>query len=849
MRKVFQTLHYKPSKSLYRALFMGFLMIIVLGYIIFNEQDKYQRAIFDKEVSKIQANIQSRLTNFKLLSESLADFVSFQDHVREVEWHAYTEKLLRSEKDTQANFNVSFVKFVNATEIEQFKNVLLQEWLVDPLLLQKTLHLTPNKDHYCIVKYSTLQKLKGVDLCRSPKFDALLMNQQNETINTLSLDTQSSFEIQGKAIHFISKTSYFQQPLSTQQKRGWTIISLSLQRFFDGIVSNDFILEAYDLNDHKQLIYLSAQNDVESSRLIDISVDIGANKILVRIIPNQSHDLFKTPKIIFIGFALCILLTILIGHLVWSLTLSRRRSQSLAENIQQDLYMTKLRNRSIIDNIPGTVYRMVEKDDEWVIEYMSDYVREMIGFPSAKYTGKNRFTALQFDPLEIDELKNALNFPSEAGSYTLEYKVRHADGSMRWFSEQGHVVSHKNSQKFVAAIIFDVTELKEKNKRMQTLYSALHNAVEGISILTNNLCLIEVNQAFSSLFSISEDQIIGNALCDFLHPDDQEALQNECKQHKNERFSFMVRVMIDTNHFQYAQLLFVPIFGIDGNKTGYYCFAKDLSPLLERERALSEALLKTKSAYQAKSEFLANVSHELRTPLNAIIGYSELILEEEDLTTKVVLQDVEKIKQAGTHLLKLISDILDASKLEAGKIELHYETFDVFDFSNTLVSLLMPSAQKLENSVILNCNHQIGLMTSDYTRLRQCLLNLMSNACKFTQKGIVTLTITEAVINSISYIQFKVSDTGCGIGPKALKKLFQPFTQGDSSTTRRYGGTGLGLSITKQFTELLGGCIDVQSEYGRGSTFTILIPQQQPTVTAKCSEQNQSTPSNFKNVI
>ncbi|MGN6670078.1 MAG: PAS domain-containing sensor histidine kinase, partial [Candidatus Nucleicultricaceae bacterium] len=421
--------------------------------------------------------------------------------------------------------------------------------------------------------------------------------------------------------------------------------------------------------------------------------------------------------------------------------------------------------------------------------------------------------------------------------------------SIRWFSEQGHVVSHKNSQKFVAAIIFDVTELKEKNKRMQTLYSALHNAVEGISILTNDLCLIEVNQAFSNLFSLNENQIIGNALCEFLHPDDQEPLQRECKQHKNERFSFMARVKMDTNHFLYAQLLFVPIFGTDGHKTGYYCFAKDLTPLLERERALSEALAKTKSAYQAKSEFLANVSHELRTPLNAIIGYSELILEEEDLTTKVVLQDVEKIKHAGTHLLKLINDILDASKLEAGKIELHYETFDIFDFANTLVSLLIPSAQKLENRVILNCNHDIGLMTSDYTRLRQCLLNLMSNACKFTQKGIITLTITHTVINTISYIQFKVSDTGCGIGPKALKKLFQPFTQGDSSTTRRYGGTGLGLSITKQFTELLGGCIDVQSEYGRGSTFTILIPQQQPTLMADSSEQNHSIPSSLKNVV
>lgn len=851
MRKVFHNPLLKPSRSLYRALLMGFMMILVLGYIIFNEQEKYQNAIFDKEVSKIQSSIQERLNHFKMMSESLSNFVSFQDHVREDEWQAYTIKLLETEKRDEKGLNLSFVKFVHQSEIEQFKDILLSDWSIDKSATPSTLNLSPNKEHYCIIKYSTPQALRGLDLCNTPKINAILMDHQHDSINILESNSQMNSLNQGNLIYFVSKTNYFSPRIEPYKinLRGWTIVSLSLQQFFKGLASNDIILQVHLDAGNQKIIYASSSEPVDLSVKFDIPLLIGDSKVIARIIPNRSHDIFKTSRIIYVGLGLCVLLTILIGHLVWSVTLSRRRAQSLAENIQQDLYMARLRNRSIIENIPGVVYRMVQKDDEWIVEYMSDYIREVTGFPATKYIGKSRFFSLQFDPPEIDDLKNALSISSEIGSYNLEYQVRHVDGSIRWLSEQGQIVTQKNSQKFVAAIIFDITDSKEKNKRMQTLYAALHNAVEGISILTNEFHLIEVNQAFLNLFNLNDNAIIGTSLYDFLHAEDHELLKEEYNKKTNERFNFAVRVMIDAHHFLYVQLSFVPIFGASDQKTGYYCFAKDLSPLLERERALSEALSKIKSAYQAKSDFLANVSHELRTPLNAIIGYSELILEEEDLTTNTILKDVEKIKQAGSHLLKLINDILDASKLEAGKIEFYYECFEIYEFANSLVSLMMPTAQKQENKVILECDSTIGQMTSDYTRLHQCLLNLMSNACKFTHKGAITLSIKTNLIKNVPHIEFKVRDTGCGISPKALKKIFQPFTQGDSSTTRRYGGTGLGLSITKQFTELLGGCIEVESEYGHGSTFSIVIPQYQSAEIATANKKNHRISANLKNVI
>ncbi len=226
-------------------------------------------------------------------------------------------------------------------------------------------------------------------------------------------------------------------------------------------------------------------------------------------------------------------------------------------------------------------------------------------------------------------------------------------------------------------------------------------------------------------------------------------------------------------------------------------------------------------ASQAKSQFLANMSHELRTPLNAIIGYSEMLEEEaEEGGMADFIPDLRKIHGAGKHLLGLINDILDISKIEAGKMELYLETFALAPMLREIAGTVRPMLEANGNALVLEGLEDAGVMHSDLTKIRQILINLVSNAIKFTRHGWVTLKVTR----SDDWVSFCVTDTGIGMTPEEVDRLFQPFTQADASTTRKYGGTGLGLAISNRFGAALDGTISVKSEPGVGSTFTLMVP-------------------------
>ncbi|MBI5671297.1 MAG: response regulator [Chloroflexi bacterium] len=230
-------------------------------------------------------------------------------------------------------------------------------------------------------------------------------------------------------------------------------------------------------------------------------------------------------------------------------------------------------------------------------------------------------------------------------------------------------------------------------------------------------------------------------------------------------------------------------------------------------------------ANRAKSTFLANMSHELRTPLNAIIGYSELIEEElSDRADEEFIPDLRKIQTAATHLLSLINDILDLSKIEAGKMDLFLETIDVSSLVDGVVTTVMPLVEKNGNELQVRSGDNLGRMHTDLTKVRQTLLNLLSNASKFTEKGQITLDVRREALNGTDWLIFTVSDTGIGMSKEQLSRLFKDFSQADSSTTRKYGGTGLGLAISHRFCQMMGGNISVTSEVGQGSTFTVRLP-------------------------
>lgn len=267
-----------------------------------------------------------------------------------------------------------------------------------------------------------------------------------------------------------------------------------------------------------------------------------------------------------------------------------------------------------------------------------------------------------------------------------------------------------------------------------------------------------------------------------------------------------------------------------------YCFnlyiyagTRAVDRLNDRMRQTQAALLRAKasaeSASQAKSRLMANVTHELRTPLNAILGYTQLLRETlGEASAKEMDEDLAKIEQAGNHLLEMVNRVLDLSKIEAGKMQLHKSSFDPKQVAEKVVHTIAPLARKKGNAVVLDVDPALGHVFSDSLRFQQSLLNLMGNACKFTEQGTIRLSLRADSSQGQPQLVAEVADTGIGISADYQDKIFQAFAQGDPLVSQKYGGTGLGLSLTRQMCELLGGDLQLQSAENKGTTITIRIP-------------------------
>ena len=317
-----------------------------------------------------------------------------------------------------------------------------------------------------------------------------------------------------------------------------------------------------------------------------------------------------------------------------------------------------------------------------------------------------------------------------------------------------------------------------------------------------------------------------------VHPDDVESTVQAWNGAVARRRPFAVehRVRRHDGAYRTFSVRAVPVPAPAGAPREWVGVHEDITERREFETALKDARDAAQHANQAKSNFLANMSHELRTPLSAIIGYSEMLQEEIDdgAEARGLKPDMRKIEGNARHLLGLINDVLDLSKIEANRMETAAEEFDVTPFVHDAVGAVGPLVDRKSNTLVLDLAEGLGAMRSDAVKLRQCVFNLLSNAAKFTDHGRIVLRVRREVDGGDHWLSFAVEDTGIGMTPDQVQRLFQRFTQADESTTRRFGGTGLGLALSRAYSRLLGGDVTVVSVAGEGTTFTLCVPAELP---------------------
>ncbi|MDB9512632.1 PAS domain S-box protein [Kamptonema animale CS-326] len=488
---------------------------------------------------------------------------------------------------------------------------------------------------------------------------------------------------------------------------------------------------------------------------------------------------------------------------------------------------------------------------EWKVNFeVSEWnpgAEQIFGYSREEALGRNGIELLipNTDLSYINQLWADLS-TNRGGRRSTNENVR-KDGKIilcEWYNttlidDDGNVVG-------VASLVQDVTELhrivgelRASEERFRQMAENIHEVFWMID--PNQKQILYVSPACEQIWGCSRQSLYENPQClaSAIHPDDRERVMSFIEKNTRAEYDREYRILRPDGSICWIRDRAFPIYNDVGEIYRVVGISEDIT-----QRKLAEEFQKVAqsavAANQAKSAFLANMSHELRTPLNAIIGYSDLLKEDaEDLGAEEFISDLDRIQRAGKHLLGLISDILDISKIEAGRMELYLDTFNPMDLIDEVISTVEPLAMKNSNKLEVSFGSNLGEMYADLTKTRQILLNLLSNAAKFTKDGTITITLTkdkkvgnEELSNAdienegdyLCFFLFQVADTGIGMSAAQLEHLFQPFMQGDTSTTRQYGGTGLGLAISRHFCLMMGGDIEVESKLGSGSVFTVRLP-------------------------
>ena len=412
------------------------------------------------------------------------------------------------------------------------------------------------------------------------------------------------------------------------------------------------------------------------------------------------------------------------------------------------------------------------------------------------------------------------------------FPLRGADGQFRWFLSQA--MPHRDAQGRIRRWYGTNTDIsrrratEERLRQSEERFRALVDA--SAAVVWNTTAageLMPPQPRWSAYTGQGEEAYQGWGWVDAVHPDDRAHAAEawaRCVETR-EVYEVEYRLRRRDGQWRHMEVRGVPVLDPDGTLREWVGTNVDITERKEAEAEVERARAAAEAANRAKSQFIANMSHELRTPLSAVIGYSEMLGEElEDIGQSGLLPDLRKIEANARHLLSLINDVLDISKIEAGRVTAVPETFAVEDLVADVADATGALLEKKRNAFALDLAPGLGRMHQDQTKIRQCLLNLIGNAAKFTEEGRITLTVRRHREAGADWLSFAVADTGIGLTEEQIGRLFQRFSQADESTTRRFGGSGLGLSITRAFCRAMGGDVAVESEPGRGSTFTLRLP-------------------------
>jgi PAS domain S-box-containing protein len=498
---------------------------------------------------------------------------------------------------------------------------------------------------------------------------------------------------------------------------------------------------------------------------------------------------------------------------------------------QKEAQWSEARLRGITDSAQDAIIMM---DPQGTVSFWNPAAASILGYGAEEAIGKNLHTLLTPERYLAAHRAAYPEFlrtgRGDAIGKTVELAARRKDGREIAIDVSLSAVS-LSGQWHAVGILRDITKRKQAEEALRHSEEKFRQLAENIHEVFFVLTpagdkTIYISPAYELIWGRTCDSIYQSSMswAEAIHPDDQVQAQLLAqKQLRGEPVDSEFRIRTPDGQEKWIRGRTYPIRSEAGELIRIVGIAEEIT---ERKRYEAELILAredAEAANQAKDRFLANMSHELRTPLNAILGFSELLMTEmEDQGVQTWDADLKKIQRAGNHLSRLINDILDLSKIEAGKMQLNVETFDISSVVCEVVASMEPLATKNGNEIEVFC--EPAILRSDGMRLEQCLFNLIGNACKFTHGGRVLVSVqAEPGVDGIWY-QIRISDSGIGIKREQLAGLFTPFNQGDGTTTRKFGGSGLGLTISRKLCRMMGGDITVESTPGQGSTFIIRIP-------------------------